>query len=114
MEEKRPAFKVIYSDEVLCFLESIPTKVRKKITSNIESSQFLIRKELFKKLTGTNLWEFRTLYDGIQYRILAFWDKRQEALVITTHGFLKKTDKTPLKEIVRAEEYRKKYFEKNK
>lgn len=30
--------------------------------------------ELFKKLTD-EIWEFRTLYQGLQYLILAFWDK---------------------------------------
>jgi phage-related protein len=34
-------------------------------------------------------------------------------LVIATHGILKKTQKTPTKEILKAEEARKQYF-KNK
>lgn len=66
--------------------------------------------ELFKKLEGTEIWEFRTLYNGIQYRLLAFWDTEQETLVIATHGFIKKTQKTPAKEIAKAEAMRKEYF----
>ena len=39
----------------------------------------------------------------------------EETLVIATHGIVKKTQKTPLKEIAKAEEIRKEYFNnKNK
>ena len=39
----------------------------------------------------------------------------EETLVIATHGIVKKTQKTPLKEITKAEEIRKEYFNnKNK
>jgi len=43
---------------------------------------------------------------------LAFWDKSngQETLVLATHGFIKKVDKVPKKEIERAERIRTKYF----
>ena len=76
---------------------------------------YFIDSELFKKLDGTNIWEFRTLYNGISYRLLAFWDTEEETLVVATHGFVKKTDKTPLKEIRKAEAIRKEYFaEKSK
>ena len=42
----------------------------------------------------------------------AFWDKgdKVNTLVIATHGFIKKTQKTPSKEITKAEEIRKDYF----
>lgn len=40
----------------------------------------------------------------------AFWDTEEETLVIATHGIVKKTQKTPLKEIAKAEEIRKEYF----
>lgn len=61
--------------------------------------------------------QFRTLYNKTHYRIFAFWDKEDKAqtLVLTTHGIIKKTDKTPQKEIDKAERIRLKYFElKNK
>lgn len=35
----------------------------------------------------------------------------QQIVVIATHGILKKTQKTPLKEIRKAEEIRKQYLE---
>lgn len=46
------------------------------------------------------------------YMLQAFllWDTEEETLVIATHGIVKKTQKTPLKEISKAEEIRKEYF----
>ncbi len=66
--------------------------------------------ELFKKLEGSEIWEFRALYNGIQYRLFAFWDTEEETLVIATHGIVKKTQKTPSKEIAKAERIRQEYF----
>ncbi|MBR5461773.1 MAG: type II toxin-antitoxin system RelE/ParE family toxin, partial [Butyricimonas sp.] len=66
--------------------------------------------ELFKKIDNSDIWEFRTLYSGTAYRLLAFWDTDKDTLVIATHGFIKKTQKTPLKEIAKAEMIRKEYF----
>ena len=71
--------------------------------------------DIFKKLENAEIWEFRTLYNGICYRLFSFWDTEEETLVIATHGIVKKTQKTPLKEITKAEEIRKEYFNnKNK
>lgn len=69
-------------------------------------------KELFKKLTN-DIWEFRTLFKKTYYRLFAFWDKTEstETLVLTTHGLVKKTSKTPKGEIEHAEQIRKRYFE---
>jgi len=68
--------------------------------------------KLFKKLTG-EIWEFRTLFNKKHYRLFAFWDKtgKDETVVISTHGIIKKTDKTPPGEIEKAENLRKLYFE---
>ena len=35
----------------------------------------------------------------------------EETLIIATHGIIKKTQKTPTKEIIKAESIRKEYFE---
>ncbi len=67
-----------------------------------------------KKLENTEIWEFRTLYNGICYRLFSFWDTEEDTLVIATHGIIKKTQKTPLKEIAKAEEIRKEYFNNKK
>lgn len=47
-------------------------------------------------------------------RLFAFWDTETETLVVATHGIIKKTQKTPQKEIQRAEEIRKEYFNEKK
>ncbi len=107
-------FKVVYSEEAIEFLNSLDIKAKNKITYNINKSIYVMDKSLFKKLDDTDIWEFRTLYSGIQYRLLSFWDTANETLVIATHGFIKKTQKTPLKEIARAEEIRKIYFNSKK
>jgi len=68
-------------------------------------------KGLFKKLTG-EIWEFRVLYNKTHYRLFAFWDKTEvvDKLVISTHGHIKKTKKTPKLEIERAHRIRENYF----
>lgn len=47
------------------------------------------------------------------YRLFAFWDKldKTDTIVISTHGLIKKTNKTPQGELDKAEFLRKKYFE---
>ncbi len=108
--EHRPRFSIIYSEEVVSFLEGLDVKAREKIMYNINKSKYVVDKSLFKKLDDTDVWEFRTLYNGIQYRVFAFWDTEKEAIVLTTHGIIKKTQKTSKKEIARAEAIRKEYF----
>ncbi|MDE6304030.1 MAG: type II toxin-antitoxin system RelE/ParE family toxin [Paramuribaculum sp.] len=110
MEQSRK-FKVIISEEVDKFLEGIDPKAKAKIFYNINLvAAGRIDKELFKKLEGTDIWEFRTLFSGIAYRLLSFFDRDEQALIITTHGFIKKTQKTPHKEIERAKLIRTEYF----
>ena len=104
-------FKVIISEEVDKFLEGINPKAKAKIFYNINLvAAGLMEKELFKKLEGTDIWEFRTLFSGISYRLLSFFDTEAQALIVTTHGFIKKTQKTPQKEIERAKAIRNEYF----
>lgn len=112
---ERPKFKIIYSNEVIEFLNSLENKVKEKIMFNINKSKYVVDTELFKKLKGSDIWEFRTKNNGSIYRVFAFWDTEADTLVITTHGIIKKTQKTPSKEIQKAESIRREYFnEKNK
>ena len=105
-------FDVIFLEDAIEFLNELEEKAREKIIYNIDKSCYFNDPKLFKKLTDL-IWEFRTLYQKKQYRLLAFWDKedKNETLVITTHGFTKKTSKVSKKEIKKAEEIRRKYFE---
>lgn len=107
---EQPKFRIIYSEEVLDFLNSLDEKAKEKIMYNINKSKYVVDKRLFKKLEGTDIWEFRTKYNGLTYRVFAFWDTDNQRLVITTHGMVKKTQKTPAKEISKAEAIRKEYF----
>ncbi len=104
-------FKVEFLEPVLEFLESLDQKTKEKILYNIWKSRSVIDNELFKKLDG-EIWEFRTLFNKQYIRLFAFWDKsdKQDTIVISTHGIIKKTDKTPKVEIERAESLRIKFF----
>ncbi|MDE7153199.1 MAG: type II toxin-antitoxin system RelE/ParE family toxin [Muribaculaceae bacterium] len=106
----QPRFKVMYLEEASIFLQSLPVKARAKLQYNIVKAQFENDPELFKKLTD-DIWEFRTLYNGIAYRLFAFWDKQTGAMVVATHGLIKKTQKTPHNEIRHAESIMKAYYE---
>jgi len=62
-------------------------------------------------LENTDIWEFRTLYNKTAYRLFAFWDVESDTLVIATHGMVKKTQKTPSREMTKAEAIMRRYFE---
>ncbi len=101
---------IFLSDEALAFVRSLPEKARKKVTYNIRRVEGgEVNKELFKKLND-DIWELRTSYEGMCYRLLAFWDNERRALIIATHGFVKKTWKVPQNEIAKAEAFMKEYY----
>ena len=105
-------FEILILEEVFDFLATLDKKHREKILYNIRKSQTEIDSELFKKLKD-GIWEFRTLYQGLQYRLLAFWDKsdKGQTLVVSTHGFIKKRSKIPDNELFTAKQKRAEYFE---
>jgi len=105
-------FKTIFLDEVEDFLDSLDFKSQKKVVYNVRMAEQTNDPELFKKLNN-DIWEFRTKYLGKQIRLLAFWDKTNdtETLVLATSGFIKKTQKTPSREIQRAKVIKKEYEE---
>ena len=106
-------FEVSFMDEVQEFLDTLDEAPRDKIMYNVHKvAGGVMDNDLFKKLDGSDgIWEFRTKYNGMEYRLLAFWDEQEKRLVVATHGFVKKTWKVPQKEIARAEALRKKYYE---
>jgi phage-related protein len=107
---------VVLMDEAVAFIHSLPQKIKEKITYNyLKVANGVLDSQLFKKLENSNIWEFRTMYNGNCYRLFSFWDTETDTLIIATHGIVKKTQKTPAKEIAKDEELRKRYFElKNK
>lgn len=87
-----------------------PKRPGKKLPSTSAGSRGgEMDKDLFKKLND-DIWELRTSYGGMCYRLLAFWDKERRALIIATHGFVKKTWKVPHNEIDRAEAIMRQYY----
>lgn len=107
--------ELLMTEDAKYFLASLEDDVINKILYNIDR---VLKGEknqtLFKKLDKTDIWEFRTLFRKNSYRLFAFWDTTDETLIIATHGIIKKTQKTPLKEIAKAERIRKRYFEQKK
>ena len=104
-------FEVKFLEEAKKFLDNLAEKPREKIIYNIRKAQLTQDKELFKKLSE-EIWEFRTLYNKTHYRLFAFWDKidKIDTIVISTHGLIKKTDKTPPGDIIKAERLRNLYL----
>lgn len=103
------------SDEAKAFIRLQPLKAQQKIYFNIYKVEGgVMDRELFKKLGDTDIWELRTLFNGIYYRLFAFWDKTMGAYVLVTHGIVKKTQKTPQNEIERAERIMQEYFNNKK
>ena len=105
-------FETRFLEEAENFISGLDAKTIKKIFYNIDLAEQTNDPRLFKKLQN-EIWEFRIRHLGLQIRLLAFWDKTnaKQTLVLATHGFIKKVDKVPSNEILRAENIRKKYFE---
>jgi phage-related protein len=89
------------------FLDSLPAKPAQKVTwvlSLLEDLDF-IPSQYFKKLSGSKeIWECRIKFGSNIYRIFCFFWK--ESIVILTHGIIKKSQKTPKREIKTAEDYK--------
>lgn len=105
-------FDTRFLEEADKFMAALKPKTVKKVLYNIDLAEQTNNSRLFKKLKK-EIWELRTKYEGLQIRLLAFWDKsnNKETLVIATHGFIKKVDKIPENEIERAVRIRERYFE---
>lgn len=104
-------FNVRLLPEAILFLDQLSEKTRDKVVYNIWKSRVLLDPALFKKVDN-EIWEFRTHYADQSIRMLSFWDKSDKlmALVLVTHGFLKKTGKLPLSELNHALNLRLKYL----
>jgi phage-related protein len=93
------------------FLDSLSGKQIRKVAWVLRLVEELDRVPVqhFKKLAGTEeLWEVRAQHGGDTIRLLGFLDGA--TVVVLVSGFVKKTQKTPLQEIARAEERRRDYL----
>ena len=107
------AIRIIFLEPAQEFMEKLDKQTTKKFLFAFDKTRMRIFGKWFKKLTSTDIFEFK-VDDGVFfYRLFAFWDSRRanETLIVCTHGFEKKSDKTPSKEIDRAEKIRREYFE---
>ena len=105
-------FRVIFLESAIEYLESLDKKTMTKVIYNIDKASYLNDPRLFKKIDH-KIWEFRTKYASKQYRFLAFWAKikGKSSLVVVTHGFVKKDNRIPKKELIKASDLRSKYIE---
>ncbi len=106
-------FSVEFLPEAVEFMDTLDTKAQEKIYYNIRKAQVTNDPELFKKLNNT-IWEFRTLYNKTYYRLFAFWNKKQNTVVVATHGLIKKTGKTPQADLDKAERIRQQFLNEKK
>ncbi len=97
------------------FLDSLNDKQVTKIlwVFRLIKEVAFVPKEYFKKMAGTDdLWEVRVSFGNKIFRFFGFFDRKK--FIILTNGFVKKSKKTPKKEIDVAHQRRKDYFERKK
>ena len=100
-------FKNYYKD----FYVAQTKLVRDKINSVLKliETQRMIPKKFFRIIEGSDgIYEIKVEIERNIYRIFCCMDSG--AVVVLFHGIQKKTQKTPLKEIKRAEAIKKEYF----
>lgn len=95
------------------FLDSLPGKAAQKVTWVLKLLEDLaiVPSSYLKKLVDTEeIWECRMQFGSNAYRIFCFFDGH--SVVVLTHGIIKKVQKTPQREIERAETYRRDYLQR--
>ncbi len=95
------------------FLDSLTDQQAKKVVWVLRLVERLdiVPTQYFKKLIGAeDIWEIRVQFGGNIFRLLGFFE--QKNLVILTHGFVKKTQKTPLQDIMLAKQRKRDYLQR--
>jgi phage-related protein len=102
---------IAYKNYFIDFYKSQDDKVQTKIEYALDLVRYerQVPKKFFKHLESTDgIYEVRVETPFKNIRILCFFDKGN--LVVLTNCFLKKTQKTPGKEIKRSEKLKKEYL----
>jgi len=100
-------FKSYYKDFYIAQTQTVRNKIN-MVLRMVEAQQ-IIPKKFFKFLEGSDgLYEIRIEVDGNIYRVFCCMD--EGAVVVLFHGIQKKSQKTPPREIKRAEAIKKEYF----
>lgn len=93
------------------FLDNLTVKQTKKILWVLKLIEELdnVPSKFFKKMVSTNnLWEVRVNFESDIFRLLCF--HADSEIIVLTHGFQKKTQKTPKQVIGTAEKRMKDYL----
>ena len=101
-----------YKKYYLDFFDSLDVKVKEKFNWTlklISTLEFVPEKYLKHIKNSTGLYEIRVQVRSNIYRVFCFFDKGQ--IIILINGFQKKMQKTPKKEIIKAEKLKKQYFD---
>lgn len=102
---------IFYKEYFEIFFEPLTEKVKAKIDEVLFMMTILERvpTKFFKSIEGVKgLFEIRIEYESNIYRIFCCLDKGN--LVVLFNGFQKKTQKTPAKELQKAEKIMTEYF----
>jgi phage-related protein len=102
---------IFYKTYFIDFYLGINSKDQEKVEYVLDMVRNLswVPVKFLKHLEGTDgLYEIRGKSGGATFRVVCFFDSGN--LVILLHGFLKKSMKTPKKEIRLAEKLMKEYF----
>jgi phage-related protein len=92
------------------FYTTLPIKVQNKFVWTFELIEDIERVPAkYLKHVSDGMYEIRVQSGSNIYRAFCFFD--DDKLVVTINGFTKKSQKTPRKEIVRANQIRKEYEE---
>jgi phage-related protein len=105
---------VFWKDYLLDFFKSLDEDSRSKVMWMLKSLASLpkIPSKFFKQIEGVNgLFELRISWDGKAYRIFCFFEKGNK--IILCNGFIKKTQKTPKQEILKAIKIKEEYKYEN-
>jgi len=97
------------------FLDTLSTKqvLKAAWVINLVEDMDVVPAQYFEKMPNTDdLWEIRVKVVGNIFRFLGFFDGRK--LVVLSHAFQKKTQKTPRQAIRLAEERKRAYFRRKK
>lgn len=96
------------------FLDTLTDKEAAKVLAVFKTveNENLVSSQFFKKLKGYDIWEIRVKWSSKIFRFLCFFYKGN--IVVLTHGFIKKDQKTPLREIKKAITYIKDFLGRNK
>ncbi|WP_144607475.1 type II toxin-antitoxin system RelE/ParE family toxin [Algoriphagus algorifonticola] len=106
---------IFYENHFIEFYQNLDIKAKNKVQYVLELIKQVekVPEKFLKHLEGTNgLYEIRIEYQSNIYTIFCCFDEGK--LVILFNGFQKKSQKTPKKEIEKAERLMKDYFELKK